>query len=160
MKKGMLAGLAMVFGMGVGAVAVRKKMQVVADKKGEKIDKFKGYYELLNQWMFLKQSGKSLVSYFEKNGYQKIAIYGMGELGNRLYEELKDTKIKVEYAIDKNSSNVYSELIVKQTGEELPEVDVVIVTATFAFDEIVSEIQELFTCDIISLEDVVFNFDV
>lgn len=156
----MLAGLAMVFGMGVGAVAVRKKMQVVADKKGEKIDKFKGYYELLNQWMFLKQSGKSLVSYFEKNGYQKIAIYGMGELGNRLYEELKDTKIKVEYAIDKNSSNVYSELIVKQTGEELPEVDVVIVTATFAFDEIVSEIQELFTCDIISLEDVVFNFDV
>jgi len=160
MKKGMLAGLAMVFGMGVGAVAVRKKMQVVADKKGEKIDKFKGYYELLNQWMFLKQSGKSLVSYFQKNGYNKVAIYGMGELGNRLYEELKDTKIKVEYAIDKNSSNVYSELIVKQTGEELPEVDVVIVTATFAFDEIVSEIQELFTCDIISLEDVVFNFDV
>ena len=112
---------------------------------------------MLNQWLCIKQEGKSLDEYFKENNYKTVAIYGMGEMGNRLYDELKNTDIEVKYAIDKNASSTYSELDVKEIDDELPEVDVVVVTATFAFDDIVEDIQDKFVCPIVSLEDVVYE---
>lgn len=157
MKKGLLAGMSMLLGAGVGAVVVGKVTNTSIVEKNGKVDKFKGYYNLLNQWLMIKQEGKSLDEYFEKNGYKTVAIYGMGEMGNRLYEELKNTNIEVKYAVDKNATSLYSELEVKELEDLLPEVDVVVVTATFAFNEISEKISDKFACPIISLEDVVYG---
>jgi len=41
--------------------------------------------------------------------------------------------------------------------DELEPADVVIVTAIFAFDEISEELEGLFDCPIVSLEDVVYE---
>lgn len=122
-----------------------------------KVDKFKSYYNMLNQWLLLKQEGKSLEKYFVENGYKTIAIYGMGEMGIRLYEELRNSSIEVKYAIDKNSSNTYSELTVVELEGELKSVDAVIVSAVFAFEEIEKELEKVIDCTVISLEDVVYE---
>lgn len=155
MRKGTIVGT--LLGAVAGAVAsgaVVNKQVIVKDKQ---VDKFKGYYNMLVQWLTLKQEGKSLDEYFNENGFKTVAIYGMGEMGNRLYDELKNTEIEVTYAIDKNAETTYSELDVKNIEDALPEVDVVVVTATFAFDEIVEDIEDKFTCPIVSLEDVVYE---
>lgn len=127
------------------------------EKKTEKVNKFKSYYNLLNQWLLLRQEGKSLVEYFKDNNYNSIAIYGMGEMGNRLYDELIASDIKIKYAVDKEPETAYSELEVVGKDEVLESVDVMIVTAVFAFDEIKEELEGKADFPIISLEDVVYS---
>lgn len=157
MKKGMLGFLAVTSGAIVGAIGVGYLKNRTITAKLEKVDKFKGYYNLLNQWLINKNSGKNAEKYFVEHGYKKIAIYGMGEMGNRLYDELKDTCIEVKYAIDKNADNTYSELDVFGLDDNLENVDAVVVTATFAFDEIEEKLGEKIDFPIISLEEVIYG---
>lgn len=158
MKKGLLATVSLLAGAAAGATAMGKVKGQAVEAKAEKVDKFKGYYNMLNQWLILKQGGKSLEQYFVENDYKTVAIYGMGEMGNRLYDELKDSdKVEVKYAIDKNAASTYSELEVLESEDDLPEVDVVVVTATFAFDEIEEELSEKIDYPIVSLDDVVYE---
>lgn len=126
-------------------------------EKNNKINKFRGYYEILNRWLLIKQDGKTLEQYFLDNGYKNIAIYGMGELGNRLYDELKNSTVKVVYAMDTNYSVGYSDLDIKHLEDELPETDVIVITAIFAVDEITKKLERVVNCDIISLENAVYN---
>lgn len=157
MRKGTVAVFSTIAGVIAGALVGGSVTGKSVEQKSKKVDKFRGYYNLLNQWLFLKQSGKSLEEYFEKNNYKKIAIYGMGEMGNRLYEELKNSNINIKYAIDKEAECVYSELKVVDLEEELEEVDVIVVAATFAFEEIEEKLRDQVDCMIVSLEDVVFE---
>lgn len=157
MKKGFLALTGAVVGVAAGATAMNKLQGQVVDAKDAKIDKFKGYYNMLNQWLILKQEGKSLEKYFIDNNYKTIAIYGMGEMGNRLYDELKNTDIEIKYAVDQNAAGTYSELEVLEKEDDFPEVDAMVVTATFAFDVIEEELSEKVEFPIVSLEDVVYE---
>ena len=158
MKKGTVALLASFIGGVIGFVGsdvLNSKKNV---EKLEKIDKFKNYYNMLNQWLILKQENKTLINYFEDNNYKRIAIYGMGEMGNRLYDELKDSNIEISYVIDQNAMLTYAEVPVVDPEEgEFEEVDVIIVTATFAYDEIAEIVNEKCNCSIVSLEDIVFS---
>ncbi|MCM1499966.1 MAG: hypothetical protein NC124_16000 [Clostridium sp.] len=158
MKKGLLATVSLLAGTAVGATAMGKVKNSAVEEKTEKIDKFKGYYNMLNQWLVLKQEGKSLEQYFVDNQYKTVAIYGMGEMGNRLYDELKGSnKVKIKYAVDKNANSTYAELEVLESVDDLPEVDIIIVTAIFAFDEIEEELSQKSSCPVVSLDDVVYE---
>jgi len=155
-KKILMMGKTIGIAMGGFAVGLLCK-KGIADKSSDKVSKFRTYYNMLNQWLGLKQKGKSLGKWFEENGYKRIAIYGMGEMGNRLYEELGDTDIEVIYAIDKNSYSVYSEIQIYSQEDDLPDVDAIIVSAVFAFDEISDELKKNCSFPVISLEDVVYE---
>lgn len=157
MKKGTLALLSALLGVAAGAAGSSYMGNKKIEQKAQKVDKFKSYYNMLNQWLILKQEGKSLKDYFNSYGYKTVAIYGMGEMGNRLYEELKGTEIEVKYAVDQNAASTYSELDVLEKEDDFEKVDVMIVTATFAFDEIEAEIADKVDFPIVSLEDVVYE---
>ena len=157
MKKGTVAVLSTLIGAIAGAAGSGYLGSKQVEQKAEKVDKFKGYYNMLNQWLILKQEGKKLSEYFKRNNYKTVAIYGMGEMGNRLYDELKDSDIEVKYAVDKNAASTYSELDVIELEDDFDTVDVMVVTATFAFDEIEEEISEKVDFPLVSLEDVVYE---
>lgn len=157
MKKGTVAVLSAIIGAAGGAAGVGYLGIKQVEQKAEKVDKFKGYYNMLNQWLILKQEGKNLSEYFKSNNYKTVAIYGMGEMGNRLYEELKDSDIEVKYAVDKEAENAYSELNVIAPENDFEAVDVMVVTATFAFDEIEEKVGGKVDFPIVSLEDVVYE---
>lgn len=157
MKKGFLATMSAALGITAGAVAIGKIEGKAIKLKEKEVDKFKGYYNMLNQWMMLKQEGKSLEQYFIDNNYKSVAIYGMGEMGNRLYEEFKNSSIQVKYAVDKDAASTYSELQVVEKNSDLENVDVMIVTAIYAFDEIKKEMEGVVNFPIVSLEDVVYE---
>lgn len=155
MKKGTVAVLSAIIGAAAGSVAT-----IAIPKNAEKEDKvfkFKSYYNMLNQWLILRQEGKKLDTYFIGKGYKTIAIYGMGEIGNRLYEELRDSGVEVKYAIDKNADSVYTELSVFELSDELEPVDAVVVTAIFAFDSILEDLKGQVEGEILSLEDIVYE---
>lgn len=157
MKKGTLAVLATALGAAAGAAITGRAAEKSIGKKAEKVDKFKSYYNMLNQWLIIKQEGRTLEKYFLDNGYRTIAIYGMGEMGNRLYDELKDSSIEVKYAIDKNADSTYAEIEVMGLEDDLAEVDAVVVTAVFAFNTIEDELTDKLLFPLISLEDVIYD---
>lgn len=157
MKKAVTTLLATITGGIVGAGAVShlwKNKYTQSDDWGKKMLEF---YNVLNEWLMLKQEGKSLVDYFERNQYKTIAIYGMKELGERLLDELKKSDVKVVYAIDKNADAIYADIDIVTPDNDLPKVDVIVVTAIHYFNEIEELLAEKVDYPIISIEDVVYE---
>lgn len=144
-----------VMGIIAGGTAIyciqRKKIK----ENRKKVYKFKYYYEVWDAWLALRNKKKSLYSYFEKREYQTIAIYGLGEMGKRLCEELKDTSISVKYAIDKRANDIYYSFDIVDPEAELEKVDVIVVTAVFDFDNIYEVLSQKTDCPIVSLADIV-----
>ena len=109
MKKGMISVLSAIAGAGSVAVGVSmyEKHKLEEGEKWKQLaDKHLALMQLFNQWMVTKQEGKSIVDYFHKESIKSIAIYGMSYVGERLYDELKDSDIEVKYAIDKNADGI------------------------------------------------------
>ncbi len=115
------------------------------------------FYSILVHWLEIKQENRSLVEYFEKHGYTRIAIYGMKELGERLYDELKGSSVQVVYCIDRNADELYCEVPAYRPDDELEKVDAVVVTAVIYYEEIRGTLKPKFDCPIINLEDIVFG---
>lgn len=130
-----------------------KKMDDAADRH----KKIVAYYHLFNQWLMIRQEGKTLAEYFERNHYKTVAIYGMKEFGERLFDELKDSDVTVKYIIDKNVDGVCADVDVITPDDEMPPVDVIVVTATHFFDEIEEVLCEKVDYPVVSLEDVLYE---
>jgi phosphoglycerate dehydrogenase-like enzyme len=121
-----------------------------------KVQKMIRINESFNKWLELKQNNYRLKGYFENNNYKSVAIYGMGDLGKRLFRELADDGVVVSYTIDKNIG-VDDKYKMIALSERLPEVDVVIVTAVSSFDDIYLDLKGRFNGEIVSIEDVLWS---
>ena len=157
MKKGIKALVSFLGGAILGVAGDSYFKGKIISKNNERVNKFKSYYNILNQWIILNHAGKKLEQFFINHNYKEIAVYGMGEIGNRLYEELKGSSVDIKYVIDKNAGSAYSESEIFTPEDKLEEVDAIIVTTVFAFEEIRSMLDKKCNCPIISLEDVVFE---
>lgn len=144
-------------GFTAGAACVCRVYWKYRKSADEKLNRLRGYYSLLNQWLQLKQSGISLEQYFIGHSYKTIAIYGLGELGMRLQEEIKGSAVNMHCAIDKKAEEVYSDIKVYYPEDCPKDIDVIVVTPTFAFEKIREELSRYTDCPIISLEEILFS---
>lgn len=120
--------------------------------------KYYDYYLLLSHWLEAKIHGHSTAEYFADEGYKTIAIYGMGELANRLYEDLERTDIVVRYGIDRDVAVSVSRIAEVFTLEDdLEQVDAIVVTPFFAFKTIRENLRKKITCPVLSLEEIVWS---
>lgn len=154
MKKSVISVVSILAGAAAGAVAARKITGKRLEKTGAMLNKMHSLFLLMNRWVNVKQKGKNLASYFEKNGYQKIAVYGMSYAGETLLEELRGSSVEVLYGIDQKSDVIYSDIEVMKPEDSLKKVDAVVVTAITFFDEIEETLSAKMDCPIISLEDI------
>lgn len=157
MKKALSTLLGMAAGAAAGGIAAKQASVKKIKKMNEGGAKVHELYMAFDQWLQIRQEGKTLVEYFTKNGYKTVAVYGMKELGERLIDELKGSGVTVSYAIDKNADCIYAEVDVVTPDEELAEVDVIVVTAITYFDEIEEMLCEKVDCPIVSLEDILYE---
>ena len=125
-----------------------KKLKLRARKE-------RGLFFLMNQWIGLKQDNQQIETYFQKNNYHRIAVYGMGFVGMRLIKELRNTNLNIIYGIDQNAANISSDLKLLTLEDELPEVDVIIVTVLGSFQEIYDKLSTKIKCDIVAIEDII-----
>ena len=117
-------------------------------------DKIGIYYHILNKWLEMKQKGESLDTFFEKRKIKRIAIYGMKELGKRLWDEVKGIGIEVVCVIDKNPDGIVGDFVVISPEGKIPDVDAIIVTAEYYFSEILNQLKEKVNCPVYSLLEV------
>lgn len=157
MKKTVISILSALTGAAVGAGAIGKVSVDKTKKIQSMSDKHLALFLMMNQWVKVKQEGKKLSDYFEKNGYKKIAIYGMSYAGETLLEELEGSGIEVSYGIDQKADALFLDVDVVSMEDTLEEVDAVVVTAITFFDEIEERLSEKLNCPVISLEDILYE---
>lgn len=157
MKKGLVGITMALAGAGMGATAAKKAAENKIQKWQQMSDKHLALFLMMSQWVKVRQEGKSLSEYFERNSYKNIAIYGMSYAGETLVEELKDSPICVKYGIDKKADRINREMDIVTIENDLIEVDAVVVTAITFFDEIVEKLQKKLNCPILSLEDILYE---
>lgn len=157
MKKSMVGITMALAGVGLGAAVVKKTSENKAQKWQQMSDKHLALFLMMNQWVKVRQEGKTLSEYFERNNYKNIAIYGMSYAGETLVDELKDSRICVKYGIDKKASRINKEIDMVTMEDNLQEVDAVVVTAITFFDEIAEKLEERLNCPILSLEDILYE---
>lgn len=141
----------------IGAVGTGKIVEKKMNAQKQLADKHLALFLMMNQWVKIKQEGKSPAIYFEQNGYKRIAIYGMSYVGETLIDELKNTDVQIIYGIDKKAENIFSEVDIFTLDDALEDVDAIIVTAITFLDEIQERLSKKITCPIISLQDILYE---
>lgn len=158
MKREMIAAICSAMGgMAAGAVITGIRMKKTVMKKQKLADKHLALYLMMDQWVKIKQYGKQLSDYFEREGYHEIAIYGMHYAGEALVEELAGSDIHIRYGIDQNAERMYADLDLVTPDAKMEKVDAVVVTPITFFDEIEALLKEKVDCPIISLEDILYQ---
>ena len=157
MKKSIISLISALTGAALGAGVVGKVTGETISKTKSMSDKHLALFLMMNQWVKVKQEGKNLAVYFEKNGYKKIAVYGMSYAGETLIDELKDTDITVVYGIDQKADSIYADVDIVSMDDKLETVDAVVVTAITFFNEIEEQLSEKVDCPILSLEDILYE---
>lgn len=142
-----------------GAGMVGKILIKNVNRSQEMSEKHLALYMITNDWLRLRQDGKSLVAYFERKNYKRIAIYGMHYMGMSLLNELKNSDIEVIYGIDRNADRIFADCKVITPDEEFEDVDAIIVTPVFYFESIEEELSRKVTYPIVSLEEVLYGAD-
>lgn len=143
----------------LAAIILAIHIAYVADKEIDtsllEAKKYSYMFKVMNQWMQALHAGKSMQSYLVHMGYNRIAIYGMYYVGERLFEELDGTEVMVAYAVDKNKEVSNCDIKIYKPIEELPPVDLIVVTTALYFFEIKKQLREKLECPIISIEELV-----
>ena len=111
-------------------------------------------YMLMVQWIETIQNGQRIAEWLKKNKYVTVAIYGMYVIWERLYIELIDHGIQVVCGIDKSSRDYLDGIKMYKPSDNLPEADVVIVTAISDYESIKKQLQEKINSPILSLQDI------
>lgn len=160
MVKKILTGvISAIAGYIVGLFKSERKNDKEIEKIQELSDKHYELFMLMNLWVKLKQSEKSIVGYLEKMNYRRIAIYGMGHVGRALINELYGSDIEIMYGIDKNAMNIYEKFNIVKPDEKLNQVDAIIVTSITYFDEVKDDLCKKIDYPIISLKDILYAIE-
>ncbi len=115
------------------------------------------FYSVMYKWLKLKNNGYSIKDYFEKHGFRRVAIYGMRELGELLYDELQGVEcIRVECCIDRDMEGAYKGTPIVRPDEKY-DADVIVVTAVHYYCGIESDLRKRVDCKVVSIEDVLYG---
>lgn len=126
-------------------------------KQKKQSDKFREHFQILNHWFMNYQRGNTVGQYLLKRGYNRVAIYGFGALGERLYQELLNSEVTVVYGIDKSVVSENTDFTIVSSPDMSKEIDAVIITVITDFCDIALDLREKVKCPIISLEEVIYE---
>lgn len=127
------------------------------EKMSKDCEKDRAILQLLDRWFVQDIEGYKVSNFFADRNIKTIAIYGAGILGDLLYKkiEAENTGIKVKYVIDKDVRRSIRGLKTVAPGDFLADVDMVVVSAITAFNEIRNTMTDIDSSQILSLKDVI-----
>lgn len=102
-----------------------------------------------------KAGGGSIERYLCEKDYHKIMIYGAGYIGERLIDELEDSQVEIVAAMDR--AVVFADVPVISVNDEIPDVDCIVVTPVFYFEDIYKMLSEKTNIPILSISEIVEN---
>lgn len=116
--------------------------------------KFHEMFHIMLKWMKVRNRGIGIDTFFKSKKYHNIAIYGLGYIGECIYEELCKSDIKVKYGIDYMALDFEEELPIVRIESELEEVDAIIITVIENKQQLIDILKEKVLCPIITTEEI------
>ena len=121
--------------------------------------KFADIVAVYDYWLYLEKRKQSIAEFLRERGYFKIGIYGMGYIGNRLYDFLSDSDIETIFVIDRQAGKFACSIpafCLEDTQIEgyMKQADAIIVTAEAAFESIKEEIEKRYVIPVLSFKDI------
>lgn len=166
MKKKIMKGIACMCVVG-GAYFAGTLKKMTTNKNQEKNDKaihhrLNTYYDIMTLWMQHIQEDRYIGEYLYDHGFHSIAIYGRGKIGTLLYQELRNSKVKVKCFVDEVTREEFKgiddipNIVIKDISKQ--DVDAVVVTPCFDMKNITKVLLNA-GCNtkIVSLYDVLFE---
>lgn len=139
-----------------------KQMKGLLDVARNETKRMDMLFHCAEEWLKIKIQGYHLEDYLNRHGYSKIAIYGIGHLGQDLIDELEDTSISIKFGIDRDAETCWAAFPIVKPEElsecDLDDVDVVVVTAITYYEEIKEQLSHKVKCPIVSLEEVILRW--
>ena len=126
-------------------------------KTKNELNKSQVIIKSLIRWIEVEQRNINFADWIRNFGYTKIAVYGLGDLGRLLVKELYINGLDVYYGIDRNRPSCQYLDRVYAVDDDLPKVDLIIVTVIYDFASISKMLSDKIDCPIISLEDLLFR---
>lgn len=117
------------------------------------------FYDLLVKWLNLELSNCPIKNYFLMRNYNKVIVYGIKELGDLLIKELERDGIYVVCGIDKEARYIIQNVTIIEPNDNIPDADIIVVTAIAAFNEIKNDLSEKTKIPIVSLSEVIEELD-
>lgn len=137
-----------------GIFADRVSIYKTMKTKNDDIEKTKANMLILEEWLAMYRSGRRVADALDERGIRTVAIYGMGILGGHLYQELKISEISVKYIIDRNPKRGVYNAEVCSPEAKIKNVDAVIVTPVYQFEEIERKIHQVNDVRVVSLREL------
>lgn len=123
----------------------------------ERMEEYKENWKIMDRWMRRKEQGNPLENTLKKKGIHRIAIYGLGMMGQHLKAEFEKSDIDIAYAIDTRKHGMKSEIPVLGLDDNFPQADAIIVSVVREFDEIAKELRKKTDIPVLPLEDILFD---
>lgn len=113
---------------------------------------------VLNQWLSFLYGGGKVSQFFKDHGYNRIMVYGYGHAGKRLCQALEGTGIEVVAIMDKAAPEAESGKVIG-VDSDIPEVDCIVVTPAFYYDEICAFIRSKSEIPIVSMDKLIGKWE-
>ena len=111
-------------------------------------DRYRGYWQVMDRWLMLLESGKSIAGWLRAHGYAQVAVYGYGMLGKHLVHQMEQEQLTPAYLIDQQPEKDSGSLPMMTLEDELPAADLVIVTVQYDFPAIQRNLKEKVAAEI------------
>ncbi|XME03786.1 hypothetical protein QYZ88_006310 [Lachnospiraceae bacterium C1.1] len=121
-------------------------------------ERFEHSYLMLLHWLEAIHLKHDIVDFFLEEGIKNIALYGMGDLANRIIDSLSGTSVNICYGIDQDVAGTVCRInAIYSLDDALPRVDAIIVMPFYAYDEIKKSLEDKINTRIISIEEVIWS---
>lgn len=104
-------------------------------------------FQICSRLLALKNQGRSIAAYLQSRNVKNVAIWGCSELGERVYDELKNSDLNVVCGIDKRPENkelgVPVLLPTLENKNVISKCDAILITPVFNLTEVVDTISSL-----------------
>lgn len=106
---------------------------------------------LLDRMLEIIQVGISLTEYLKAKGVDSVAIYGMGVVGRRLYNEVREL---LTAEIDRSLISAYGDVPLRRPEDDFSDIDLVIITPVHGTEYIKNFLEERSGCTAVSLDEL------
>lgn len=124
----------------------------------KELERFQWLLKITNELLCLNISQKHWYQPLERKGYQNVAVYGMGELGIRLVEDIMlNSSMKLLYGLDQNAHQLSLVCPVYQLEEiyDLPKPDIIVLAAYSTDDSLKRSIADVSGCEVLKIEEAI-----
>lgn len=129
------------------------------DQEMLKYNRLRCVLDLYEQWLYLKARNIEIKQYLDNKGCKTVAIYGMGRVGYRLYDELRNSNVKVLFGIDRNAAQVNGCCglqvdTIEKLQSRFKDIDAILVSVVNDYDIILCELSDKYKVPAFALKDI------